>query len=153
MRILKIALIAAMGFAMLGCTTPPSEQTTRTSFSTNGSAVEICSFEIEHQSADGLTREPGYYCAPFLASSANKDSDGGYVSSSGCSFVAAYQRKDGTFVGPFTRCKTYAQAVAYQSVTASANPAPCVNSYCGPVQVKGYYRKDGTYVRPHSRKK
>lgn len=70
-----------------------------------------------------------------------------------CTWVAPYKKLDGTSVAGYHRCHYIRHPSTYSpSGSDSAQSiAPCVSSYCGPVQVKGYYRKNGTYVRPHTR--
>jgi len=68
-----------------------------------------------------------------------------------CSWVEPYKKSDGTSVAGFHRCKYNIQPSTYSPTSSEQSSAPCVSSYCGPVQVKGYYRKNGTYVQPHTR--
>lgn len=126
---------------MTGCVMPNPYAAAPTP-SASGVA-DVCTFEAAHPLADDSLAPAGYYCSVFLGTSAL----------AGCTPVAAYTKKDGTRVGPFVRCSSYADAARYTSANAGSSAAPCVTGYCGPVHVKGYYRKDGTYVRPYTRRK
>jgi hypothetical protein len=124
---------------MMGCAMPNPYSATPTS----SGVADVCSFEAAHLLADDSLAPACYYCSVFA----------GTPALAGCTPVAAYSKKDGTRVGPFVRCGSYADAVRYKTANAGSSPAPCVTGYCGPVHVKGYYRKDGTYVRPYTRRK
>lgn len=132
------------------------------------STSELCPYEVAHEASDGAAQEAGYYCS--VAAQPVRQSAGGSGPSaistpttSGCSYVASYTKRDGTTVGPFIRCKPYVAATAHLAILTGngtstgagtgTDRAPCVNAYCGPVQVQGYYRKDGTYVRPYTRRR
>lgn len=67
-----------------------------------------------------------------------------------CSWIPTYKRPNGTSYG-YYRCNYNFSPLKNNNKNSTLSDAPCVGSYCGPVQVKGYYRKDGTYVRPHTR--
>ena len=154
---IKLIAVIALVFLAQACTPARPPQTVFMAGSASALTTDPCVFQLEHFSIDGVRQEAGYYCTPYLrtslsGSSLNADS-ASVIGSPGCSFVAPYTKKDGTVVGPFMRCKSHQDSVAYKATTATSNPAPCVTSYCGPVNVKGYYRKDGTYVRPHTRRK
>lgn len=155
-RTVMINRVLALSFALLiqACAAP----TYRPPSSISTTAPEVCNYQEEHFTAEGTRQEAGYYCNQFLRAGASDSGTVGVgvpsaIGTSGCSLVSAYVKKDGSVVGPFVRCKSYQDSVAYKAVNDASQPAPCVTSYCGPVSVKGYYRKDGTYVRPHTRKR
>ncbi len=147
-------------FALLvqACASPSYRQSAFPTPDLASSATEVCTYQSEHFTFDGLKQEAAYYCTPFLRPATNNVNaltinSANVVNSSGCTFVASYTKKDGSLVGPYMRCKSYQEASGYKAITTTSLPAPCITSYCGPVNVKGYYRKDGTYVRPHTRKR
>jgi hypothetical protein len=160
-------LVVFLGTLLAGCVTPPLRQPIYGY--TPPEASELCEFQAAHAKNDGVAMPEGYYCIALLSPiasttsrpSASEESSGvipiastgtGHIPS-GCGYVAAYIRSDGTAVGPFVRCATSLAAASYRTQNATTQSAPCVSSYCGPVSVRGYYRKDGTYVRPHTRKR
>jgi hypothetical protein len=142
-----------------------------------GTSIEICEYKSAHRRGDGTEVFGGFFCPVYKGitstnsrtaikssttldgnnssiprASGNHETPAGNIPT-GCSYVSPYSTSDGKYVGPFVRCSTSSSVSAYKVITAGAEPAPCVTSYCGPVSVKGYFRKDGTYVRPHTRKK
>jgi hypothetical protein len=58
-----------------------------------------------------------------------------------CLWIAPYTKSDGTSVAGFHRCKYNLQPSTYSPASSEQNSAPCVSSYCGPVQVKGVLSK------------
>jgi hypothetical protein len=132
-------------------------------------STDLCEFQSSHVRADGVVMPEGYYCIvfqPLVANNAPQTPQSGFSSAphsvapagtgyipSGCGYIASYTRGDGKIVGPFVRCTTTVATSSYRTLNSTGQPAPCVSSNCGPVNVKGYYRKDGTYVRPHTRKR
>jgi hypothetical protein len=167
----KFALIL-LGAVLLGCAAPhqvnyaPSSTSSTSQPATVAPFSDVCVFEADHSSSEGIAIQAGYFCATYLAGSTSPATlarasppsvavPPGISNSYGvsCSYLAAYTRSDGRSAGPYVRCVNYADAYAYYSSHSSSKLAPCVSSNCGPVYVKGYYRKDGTYVRGHTRRK
>jgi hypothetical protein len=168
MRIFRCLSILTALLALAACSTKPTGApsgygSSGWSSQASKSTSELCPYESAHVASDGTAQESGYYCSMVVSQDTGSSSSPapGAIITSGCGYVAAYTKRNGTSVGPFVRCKTYAAATAHMATLAGAGSgpgtgtgtAPCVSSYCGPVQVRGYYRKDGTYVRPYTRRR
>jgi predicted small lipoprotein YifL len=169
----KSFLIVITLLALAACATKPVGAPavygpSAVSSSASRSTSDLCPYESAHVASDGTAQEGGYYCSGVAqtqrqGTGASSSSASSTPTTSGCSYVAAYIKSNGTTVGPFIRCKTYVAATAHLATLAGTgantgagigtDKAPCVNAYCGPVQVQGYYRKDGTYVRPYTRRR
>lgn len=176
---MRTGVLTVLVISVVGCTAPrPYYPVSPASPSQAVSVVDSCPYVAEHQTSDGTGIPSGYVCSLPLANSALATSrysatpasqtENPSLSASAstaslpsdCTFVAGYTRKDGNTVSSHIRCKTYSSALVYRNSSSLSSPtstftdpAPCVTSSCGSVNVKGYYRKDGTYVRPHTRRR
>lgn len=105
----------------------------------------VCYHDAGYHKDDHSYVRSGYVCteSAFKASS----------NTASCSWVEAHLRSDGVMVDAHFRCDSDLGGPLVAPSAVVESPKSCVNSYCGPVSVRGYYRKDGTYVRPHTRKR
>lgn len=138
MRSLVVSLLALL---LSACATSPAPPVVES----NGKIINTCAYDVGGYTSDGTYIESDYNC-PKASPSAS-------YAPNNCKVVDGYRRSDGTYVDSHLRCKSNLSPTSSSSTGSgsSSSDAPCVNNYCGPVNVKGYYRKDGTYVRPHTR--
>jgi hypothetical protein len=109
---------------------------------TTNLAAPSCTRVVGHENSDGQYI-PTYYRCKGLSTGSTA------YSSSACSWVNSYTRKDGTMVEGHTRCISNPSVTQSSSSTpASSNLRPS-GSNCH--YVGGYRRKNGSYVKGHMR--